>query len=206
MTNTRLKTMVEAGVLLAIAVVLTFIHLPALPYGGNITLCSTLPIILFSYRHGLKWGFLCSFVFALLQVLLGLGEIKGITGVAVIGSVFFDYLLADTILGIGGIFRNKLKRPSAALAAGALLALFLKFGSHFISGFIFFGEYAEWCVTQDSISEWGAKVLEAFSGPGLYAFYSAVYNATYMLPEMIITAIIAAIIGAVPMIGKKADA
>ncbi|MBS1474287.1 MAG: hypothetical protein HP058_05165, partial [Massilimaliae sp.] len=95
---------------------------------------------------------------------------------------------------------------SAALAAGALLALFLKFVSHFISGFIFFGEYAEWFFTQDSISEWGAKVLEAFSGPGLYAFYSAVYNATYMLPEMIITAIIAAIIGAVPMIGKKADA
>lgn len=205
MTNVKLKTMVEAGVMLAISVVLSFIHLPSLPYGGSITLCSTLPIILFSYRHGLKWGLLCSFVSSLLQVILGIGEIKGITGIAVVGSVIFDYILADTVLGFGGIFRNKIKNPNVSLAVGSILALFLKYVSHFISGFIFFGEYAEWFFTQDSIADWGANVLDTFSGNALYAVYSAIYNATYMLPEMIITAIVAAIIASVPVIVKKSN-
>ena len=201
--NPRLRIMVEAGVMLAAATVLSFLHLPSLPYGGNITFCASLPILLFAYRHGLKWGFLCSFANSLLQILLGMGEIKGITGLAVVGSVLFDYLLADTVIGLGGVFRRRIKNPSASLACGALLALFLKYVSHFISGFIFFGEYAEWFFTQDSIADWGAKVLDTFTGPALYAVYSAIYNATYMLPEMVITAVVAAVIAAIPVLVKK---
>ena len=206
MTNTKTRKIVESALLFALAVVLSFIHLPSLPYGGSITLCSALPIILISYRHGLSWGLFSGFVFSILQMFTGMSSLRAYTPLMMIGVILFDYVVAFTVLGFGGIFRNKFKSASVALVLGSVVALGFRYLAHFVSGFIFFGEYAEWFFTQDSISEWGAKILNSLTGPALYALYSAVYNATFMIPEIIITAIIAAIIGTIPIIAKKIEA
>ena len=173
------KVLVECALLIAIATVLnvvcSFIPFLNLPFGGGFTICSMLPIVLAAYRNGTKWGLLTGFVYAVVQMLLG----------------------------FGGIFRNKIKNPSASLCVGSIVALSLRYLAHIISGYIFFGTWAEWFFSQDGFAL-GAKILEKFSGQGLALLYSVIYNGLYMIPEIIITAIVALIIGRVPQItGKK---
>lgn len=85
----------------------------------------------------------------------------------------------------------------------SIVALSLRYLAHIISGYIFFGTWAEWFFSQDGFAL-GAKILEKFSGQGLALLYSVIYNGLYMIPEIIITAIVALIIGRVPQItGKK---
>jgi predicted dehydrogenase len=48
--------MVEAALLVALATVLSILKIAELPYGGSITLASMFPLLLLSYRHGMRWG------------------------------------------------------------------------------------------------------------------------------------------------------
>ena len=95
-SNTRPKNvenLVLAGVLVALGTALSFVKVFDLPYGGSITLCSMLPVMLFSYRAGIKWGLGAGFTFSVLELLFGLDALKGISGATVAGSIFLDYLL-----------------------------------------------------------------------------------------------------------------
>ena len=63
-----------AGLLIALGTVLTFIKVFHLPYGGSINLCASLPVMVFAYRSGLKWGLGAGFTFSVLQLLFGLDD------------------------------------------------------------------------------------------------------------------------------------
>ena len=57
--STKTKRITESAMLLAIAIVLELLaklFIPELPFGGQITIVSMLPVVLISYRHGLKWA------------------------------------------------------------------------------------------------------------------------------------------------------
>lgn len=202
MSSQNVKRMVETALLFAIAIILSFVKLYEMPWGGAVTFCSMLPIILISYRYGVKWGIFSGFVFSLLQLLTGIGALKGLTGAAVIGSVLLDYILAFTVLGIGGLFRNQIKHAGTALALGSVVAIFGRFLCSFASGFILWGSYAQ--TTLESFGDGIAKaILNHFSGLELSVVYSAVYNGAYLLPEMILTVIVCFILGTAPVIAKK---
>ena len=187
--DSKTKILVESALMVAIASVLcVFPKFKFLANGGSITFCSMLPIIVLSYRRGLKWGFAGGFVFALVQTLTGFTP-AGLSPKTLVIELVFDYLLAFTILGIGGIFRDKLGNPRKELLLGTCIALFLRFICHFISGYVLWGEYAEWFFSE--LGDWGASILARYAGTGLMLLYSAVYNASYMLPELIITGIAA---------------
>ena len=113
-----------------------------------------------------------------------------------------DYLLAFTLLGLGGIFRNRIHRPGIALACGSVVALGARYLAHVLSGYILFAGWAEWFFTQEGFPAWGAQLVAALSPEGLGIVYSVVYNGMYMIPEMILTAV-AAFLVAHPMIVKK---
>lgn len=200
--------MVETGILLAIATVLSVIQPYQLPFGGGITIASMLPIVLISYRHGVKWGLFSGFIYGLLQMATGFGTVKGFFVPedyaiwAGIGIVLFDYVIAYTVLGFGGIFRSKLKSTSA-LCLGTVIALLFRYIVHIISGAVFFGAWAEWFFTQDGFYAIGAKIVENFSGASLALIYSVFYNGLYMLPEIIVTVIVAYVLSKVPAIAKK---
>ena len=72
-TQTRSKTSVltECAMMVAVSVVLMQIKLFSMPYGGSVTLCSMLPVILISYRNGTKWGLMTGLVLAVLQMITG---------------------------------------------------------------------------------------------------------------------------------------
>lgn len=214
MANQNVRKLVEAALLLALATVLTilskFIPLQ-LPFGGSVTLISMLPIVLISYRQGIKWGLLSAFVFAIIQIFTGLDTVKaffmpGDSQMVVwkaLCVVALDYFIAYTVLGIAGVFRSKLS-PVPALCWGSVLALSLRYLSHTISGAIFFGTWAEWFFTDEfQITSVGNFVLSHFSGTGLALVYSVIYNGLYMIPEIILTTIAAGIVAKIPAIVQK---
>lgn len=191
MKNKNLRTLVSCALLLAVSTVLSiYPKFKFLPNGGSITFCSMLPVILASYVFGVKNGLLTGFAFSLIQLITGFSG-SGLGPVAFVVELLFDYIVAFTVLGLGGLFRNN-SDPRRALAAGALTATALRFVSHFISGVAVWGEYAEWFF--ENMSSFGETVLSKFSGTALMMLYSAVYNGSYMIPEIIITTIAAVLI------------
>ncbi len=207
--------LVESALLIAIAAVLELISKTLgleLPFGGTITLASMFPIVLIAYKYGTKWGLLSGFTYSLVQMLLGA---KTVSAMFLPGDdqmvlwqaiciCLLDYVLAYTLLGLGGIFKGKFKKPAAELALGAFVALLLRYLVHIVSGAIFYGAYAEWFFTQEGFYSIGEKILGTFSGSSLAIVYSIFYNGLYMVPEIIITTVVAAILGSVPQItGQK---
>lgn len=199
-----------------LAVVCEFIPFLSLPMGGGFTLASMLPIVIISYMYGLKWGFFSSFVYSSIQILISL--VMGKTVLALftpsssdynvwvsIAVIIIDYLLAYTILGIGGIFRGCIKNKVIALVLGVVVALSLRYLCHVVSGYIFYGTWADWFFGEAmSIYSISGFILDHFSGKALALIYSVFYNGLYMIPEIIITAIAAAGVGNISSI-KKMD-
>lgn len=173
--------LVLGGIMIALGTVLSFIKAFDLPYGGSITLCCMLPVMLYSYRCGIKWGLGAGFTFSVLELLFGLDALKGVSGATVAGSVFLDYLLAFTVLGLAGIFRGKIKNDPAAFTLGCFVAGMLRYLCSFLSGWILWEEYADVNFS---------PMLAGMSGQQLACCYSLVYNGSYMIPEIIITCIV----------------
>ena len=67
----KTKRLTESAMLLALAIVLELISkaiIPEMPFGGQVTLVAMLPVVLISYRYGVKWGFVSGFCYALLEM------------------------------------------------------------------------------------------------------------------------------------------
>ena len=175
--------MVEGAIMVALATVLSLIKVFELPWGGAITLLSMLPICMFSIKYGIKKGFAVSFIYSLVQLFLSLGSVLswGLTVGVLIACIVLDYIAAFTVLGIAGILRSK---GAAGWICGTVLAIFLRFVCHFISG----------C----TIWWYGfGELWSGFSTENAF-IYSLLYNGSYMLPEMIITGIAAFILFKAP--------
>ena len=173
MKKTKVLALTECGVMVALASILSLIQLGSLPTGGSITLASMLPIAVVAYRHGIKWGLGSAFAASLVQMLLGLSAFSYVTTwQSVLAVALFDYVFAFAAYGISGIFRRALQKQNIALTAGVVLAGFLRYVCHVISG---------------------ATVWAGLSIPSSAALlYSLSYNATYMIPDTLILAVVTA--------------
>lgn len=216
MQKNLIRRLTESAMLLAVAVVLELIakmFIPELPFGGQITLVSMLPVVLISYRHGVKWGLLCGVVYALIEMALGAHTVAEAflpgtfgDGVMVFNAllmILLDYLVAFTVLGVGGCFRNKIKNPGLSLMTGSIVALGCRYLAHIASGYILYSGWAEWFFTQEKFPAWGAHLVESLSPSMLGLVYSIVYNGMFMVPEIIFTAIVALIIARIPKVVVK---
>ncbi len=165
--NTKVLRLVESALLLALAAVLSLIKVLDLPYGGSVTACSALPLLLIGYRHGVGYGLFSGTVYALIQLLLGAGSLSYFTApLAVVAVILLDYLLAFAVLGLGGIFRRG-RSQGQALVLGGLFTGVLRYVFHVIAG----------CTVWMGVSIPSAAAL----------VYSLAYNATYMVPEILVT-------------------
>jgi thiamine transporter len=162
--NENTLRLVECGVLIGLSVALSFTRLFTMPLGGSITLCSMLPVMLISYRHGVKWGLAGAFTFSAVHLLLSMfvfGELLswGITAQAIIASALLDYIIAFSSLGLAGIFGTKLWQ----YICGMLLVMVVRYACHIISGVVIFASF----------------MPANFSNP---LVYSIAYN-SFLLPE-----------------------
>lgn len=172
----KTRILVEAAMMISLSTVLSIFKIIDLPYGGSVTAASMLPMIILSYRYGTLWGLSAGAVFAALQQLLGLNTLSYVTGwQSVVAVIMLDYMVAFTVVGLGGVFRRTAGSQKQALIFGALLVTVLRYLCHVVSGFTVWRDI--------SIPESAALV------------YSIGYNATYMIPEGIILAAAAAYLG-----------
>lgn len=171
--NKKVVMLCESAIMIALATVLSLLKIEW-PFGGSITICSMLPILIIGYRYKPVWGCVTGVVYGLVQMLLGLSNFSYATsGMAVVMILLFDYLIAFGVIGFGGVFRG-IKNQALGLGLGALLAGFLRFLCHFISGITVWGGFAE------DMPAW---------------LYSITYNGAYMLPETAILIVGAVVIG-----------
>lgn len=221
----RTKRLVESALMIALSTVLSFIVLFKLPFDGSLTPCSMLPIILIAYRYGTKWGLATAFSFSLIQGIQGIAEgtfsaaalgvengvfnggfFSGSPLLAAFGIFLLDYIIAYTMLGFGGIYRNRIKSKPLALVCGILTAGLLRYVAHVISGAIFFGIWGEWFFTQEGFFAWGQTLVEMFPGKTLYVLYSLIYNLFFLTPEVGLTAVAGFFVAkAMPKFVKKQE-
>ena len=206
--QTKTKRLTESAMLIAVAVVLELVSkmfIPEMPFGGQVTLVSMLPVVLISYRHGVRWGLVAGLGYAMIEMLLGARTVAAAfqpgyfgDGTMIMNALIMcvlDYLAAFTALGLGGAFRNRTGNPGLGLCLGSVLALSVRYLCHILSGYILFSGWAEWFFTQEGFPAWGAGLVASLSPNMLGFVYSLVYNGMYMLPEIILTAAVALFLG-----------
>ncbi len=163
------RRLTESALMLALATILAEVAVFELPFGGSVTLFSQVPVILISYRYGVKWGLTTGLALSIIQLIFGIQNFSYVSGIsAFMILAFCDYIIAFSALGLGGMFKYKIKNDVLAISFGGVVVSVIRFICHFISGATIWKDYAE-----------GAPVLE----------YSFNYNASYMVPELIITVI-----------------
>ena len=178
----------ECAVLIALAFVLSLVKIPFV-FGGSVTLCCMVPLVIASYRNGIGWGLGSAFVFSVIKLVMGFDNFQYATGAASVAAILlFDYLLAYTAVGIAGVFAKKdAGRGSTALRAGigALVGMVLRFACHVVSGAVVWYDLTK-------VWEEGDPTNMVFRyGKWIY---SVVYNGSYMLPETVITVAVTVII------------
>ena len=182
MKQNRIRILCESAILLALSVVLSYIKIIQLPFDGSITLLSMLPLCLISIRHGIGWGLGTAFCYSWFQILQGGVFSWGLTPIMLVGSLFLDYILAFTVLGLAGVFR---KKGTLGMVGGIAIACTLRFVSHFLSGVVLWANLEQFVAFGQ---EWvGRPVL-----------YSLCYNGIYMLPETVLTVVAAIVLFRVP--------
>lgn len=153
------KQLTFCAAAMALAMVTSMIKLYSFPFGGSITLFSMLFICLIGYIYGPTTGILTGAAYGILQFIIEPYIYFPL-------QVLVDYPLAFGALGLSGFFF----RSKNGLVKGYLLGILGRFFFAFLSGWLFFGEYA-W-------EGWGAVP------------YSIVYNGCYIFTEAAITVII----------------
>ena len=206
--QTKTRRLTESAMLIAVAIVLELVSkmfIPEMPFGGQVTLVSMLPVVLISYRHGVRWGLVAGLGYAMIEMVIGAKTVAAAfqpgyfgDGTMILNALIMcllDYLAAFTALGLGGAFRNRVEKPGVSLCLGSILALSARYVCHIASGYILFSGWAEWFFTQEGFPGWGASLVASLSPDMLGFVYSLVYNGMYMIPEIILTAAVALFLG-----------
>ena len=175
-SHLRIQALCEGAILLALAIVLNYLSkmiFANMPQGGSISL-GMFPLLLYVHRWGLARGLLIGFSYGLLDMLIDGGYAWGWQ------SMLLDYLVAYTVLGLGGFFKGKGWGIFPCIALGCLG----RFGVHYLSGITLYKILAPTTVE-------GLESLGAIASPHVY---SILYNGVYMLPNTIIALVLAALL------------
>ena len=218
MKKQKLYWLVESALMIALGIVLELVSkmiIPEMPFGGQVTIVSMLPVILVSWKYGIAKGLVTGFVYSLIEMMLGAKTVSAAflpveeDGLGIWGAILMlvlDYIVAYTVLGLASMYKKAIKKNWLSLALGAFTVLVLRYASHIASGYILYGAWAEWFFTQEGFYAWGQTILNKFSGNMLSLVYSVIYNGFYMIPEIIITTIVAAVAGKIPQITSVKNA
>ncbi|MCX8131121.1 MAG: energy-coupled thiamine transporter ThiT [Clostridia bacterium] len=150
-TSLSVKMLSYGAIAISAAFILSYVRIYKMPTGGTVTLASMLPIFIFAYIAGPRAGILAGMCYGLLQFIQDPFLVHPV-------QFILDYPLAFALLGLAGLIKDR-------LFIGAVIGCAGRFICHYLSGVVFFAEYAN-----------GQNVF----------IYSLAYNSSYLIPELII--------------------
>lgn len=168
--NNKTQMIVEAGLMIALAMILSQFRLFRMVAGGSVTPGSMIPILIFAMRWGWKQGCFVGVVFGLFQMVLGGYVIHP-------AQALLDYPIAFGCLGLAGFAKNSVQKvinsntgKGIIVTAGAtIIAILFRMIAHVLSGVIFFAPEG---ATFTTPAAWTASI---------------VYNGTFLVAELAIT-------------------
>lgn len=168
------RQLVFCAMAIALAYVTSYLKLFSLPWGGSVTLCSMLFIVLIGNWYGVQTGILAGLAYGIMQFLQE-------PYVLSFFQVCCDYVLAFAALGVAGFFA----KSSHGLLKGYIAAVIARGAFHALGGYLYWMDY----------------MPENFP-QSLKAIYPIVYNYSFLLAEAVITVIIISIPAVVKGLGQ----
>ena len=159
------KQLVFCAMAVALAFITSYLKIFHLPWGGSVTLCSMLFIVLTANWYGPKTGVMVGLAYGILQFIQE-------PYVLSFFQVCCDYVLAFAALGVAGFFA----KSSPGLVKGYIAAVIARGVFHALGGYLY----------------WMSYMPENFP-QSLKAVYPIVYNYSFLLAEGVITVIIISI-------------
>ena len=168
-THLRLRALCEGAILVALAQVLSYVKLYELPQGGSIS-PGLIPIFVYCARWGFGPSMLASAAYAVLQLIFDGAYAWGWQ------SIIGDYLVAFTLLGLGGLCW----KWKGGVYWGALIGTAARFVSNYLTG----------------VFAWGYLMPDEFFGMTMTTpwIYSALYNGFYAVFNLILGIVIIALL------------
>lgn len=175
MNGSRTRTLVEAGLVVALAYVLGRLVLYRMPLGGSVSL-EMLPLMVFALRRGAAAGIGAGVLYGLLNFTV---DPQPVVHWMQFG---LDYPVAHGLVGLTGLaagaWRAAALPPARAtlfvVVPATLAGSLARAAAHWLSGLAYFGQYAP-------------------AGQPAW-LYSLVYNGSYMLPSAVLCALAAAVV------------
>ena len=121
----HVSIMIEGALCIALCIVLEKINIFAMPQGGSVDF-ELIPLLLFTYRRGMKWGIQAGALAGVLKIFLG-GYFFNVV------QVILDYPLAYACVGLAAIHPKII---------GLVIAALGQITCSVISGVVFFAQYA----------------------------------------------------------------
>lgn len=173
------KQLIFCAASIALAFVTSYIKIFEMPWGGSVTLCSMLFIVLAAYWYGVKTGVFVGLAYGILQFIQE-------PYVLSFFQVCCDYILAFAALGAAGIFAKR----SGGLVKGYIAAVLARGAFHALGGYLYWMDYMP-----DNFPQ------------SLKSIYPIAYNYSFLLAEAVMTVIIIsipAVSGALNQVKKTA--
>ena len=159
------KQLVFCAMAMALAFITSYLKIWNMPWGGSVTLCSMLFIVLVANWYGVGTGVLVGLAYGILQFIQE-------PYVLSFFQVCCDYILAFAALGVAGFFAKK----NHGLVKGYIAAVIARGAFHALGGYLYWMDY----------------MPENFP-QSLKSIYPIAYNYSYILVEAVITIIIISI-------------
>ena len=159
------KQLVFCGAAIALAYITSYIKIFNMPWGGSITLCSMLFIVLVANWYGVGTGLFVGLAYGILQFIQE-------PYVLSFFQVCCDYIFAFAALGLAGVFA----KSKHGLLKGYILAVVARGAFHALGGYLYWMDYMP-----DNFPK------------SLTAVYPILYNYSYLLVEGVITVIVISI-------------
>ena len=159
------RQLVFCAMAMALAFVTSYIKIFTLPWGGSVTLCSMLFIVLVANWYGVQTGILVGLAYGILQFIQE-------PYVLSFFQVCCDYILAFAALGVAGVFA----KSSHGLVKGYIAAVIARGAFHALGGYLYWMDY-----------------MPSNFPKALTSVYPIVYNYSFLLAEAVITLIIISI-------------
>lgn len=159
------KQLVFCAMAMALAFVTSYMKIFTMPWGGSVTLCSMLFIVLIANWYGVKAGISVGLAYSILQFIQE-------PYVLSFFQVCCDYFLAFAALGVAGFFA----KSSHGLVKGYVAAVIARGAFHALGGYLYWMSYMP-----DNFPQ------------SLKSVYPIAYNYSYLLAEALITVIVISI-------------